>query len=111
MAEVENLYLLDMNGSALKSFAESLQHEFASTKVTHVQGDAASPAVISKLVARALSEEGHLDFFFANAGILELRRRDASKKKTSKDPAAKVEEEMQKQEDDFIEVMRINAMR
>ena len=45
--------------------------DFLSTaKVTTVRGDAADEALISGICKRALQEEGHLDVFFANAGIV-----------------------------------------
>ncbi|KAG8871427.1 hypothetical protein FRB97_008707, partial [Tulasnella sp. 331] len=40
------------------------------TQVTVIQGDAADDSTISTICERAIKEEGHLDFFFANAGII-----------------------------------------
>jgi NAD(P)-dependent dehydrogenase (short-subunit alcohol dehydrogenase family) len=76
--------------------------------------DAANEETIAALVSRVIKEEGHLDFFFANAGIV------AGKPKLSKEEnEASLQTEIQHglrrvQEipgDEFMEVMRVNALK
>lgn len=85
-----HLYLLDFAGDALPELEASLKDAYPETKVrtregdakglfhssmsvslqiTVVQGDAADNTTITSLCQRAISEEGRLDVFFANAGI------------------------------------------
>merc|ERR1712032_1000758 len=103
------LYLLDFDDTHLKPLAEQLRKDFPSTKFTTVKADAASSEAISSLVAKALKEEGHLDFFFANAGISQVRAKagdndgmDALKRLTRL--AAEISDE------EYMEIMRVNAL-
>lgn len=121
----KHLYLLDFDDTHLKPLSQSLQKQYPDIKVqfihngsrltadrqiTHVKADAASSSAISGLVNRALEEEGHLDFFFANAGISQLRSKEKDEAplqglmrlaRTSGDIP----------EDEYTEIMRINALR
>ncbi|BGP26042.1 hypothetical protein JCM10295v2_004985 [Rhodotorula toruloides] len=62
------LYVLDYDGSTLDEFARELQSKHSGLSVTSITADASDTSVISSLCARALKEQGRLDFFFANAG-------------------------------------------
>lgn len=86
------------------------------SQITTIKADAASPAAISSLVDSAMNEEGHLDFFFANAGIAQIQvpilKPDASEEEKTAyvmkgvyRPSAEIEAE------EFVEVMRINVLK
>jgi NAD(P)-dependent dehydrogenase (short-subunit alcohol dehydrogenase family) len=72
------LYLLDLS-DALPGFAADLQKTFPGTKVTWVRGDAADEATVKGIVERAVKEQGKLDFYFANAGISNVRPKEWGK--------------------------------
>lgn len=65
-----HLYLLDFAGENLPNLEETLRKEYPDVKVTTQQADAADEAAISGICKRAIEEEGRLDVFFANAGIV-----------------------------------------
>ncbi|KAG8988275.1 hypothetical protein FRB90_002850, partial [Tulasnella sp. 427] len=65
-----HLYLLDFDGAPLPELKTELEKAYPDTKTTVVQGDAADDATIAALCKRAVDEEGRLDVFFANAGIV-----------------------------------------
>lgn len=104
---VAALYLVDLFLDVL-TFATALQSTFPGTRVVAVQGDAASDAVIQSAVSRALSDNGRLDVFYANAGISHLKPNSSSgpledlltSARTARDVPA----------DEYAEVMRINAL-
>jgi NAD(P)-dependent dehydrogenase (short-subunit alcohol dehydrogenase family) len=85
-------------------------------QITHVSADAASASAISSLVNQAIEKEGHLDFFFANAGISQIVPKTKSEA-AGGDLNDKLRE-IQKltanstaiSEEDYMEVMRINAL-
>ncbi|WWC72001.1 uncharacterized protein I206_105960 [Kwoniella pini CBS 10737] len=108
----KHLYLVDYDDSALPNLKKWLETTYPSTKVTIVKADAASAAAISKLVSQVISEDGHLDFFFANAGISQIRPRntkmDVNKAIGDLKSLARNVEEIDEKE--FEEVMRINAL-
>ncbi|KAG9094922.1 hypothetical protein FRC06_010333 [Ceratobasidium sp. 370] len=64
----KHLYLLDFAGENLPNLEESLRKEYPD--VTVQQADAADEEAISGICKRAIKEEGRLDVFFANAGIV-----------------------------------------
>ncbi|GAA6038097.1 hypothetical protein JCM8097_007544 [Rhodosporidiobolus ruineniae] len=64
------LYLLDFDGSTLDEFAKELEGKHEGLKVHITTGDAASSPLISSLCDQAFKDQGRLDFFFANAGIV-----------------------------------------
>ncbi|KAK8853187.1 hypothetical protein IAR55_003889 [Kwoniella newhampshirensis] len=110
-----HLYLVDYDERPIPAFLDSLSKTFPKTKVTFVKADAASPEVISSLVSSVLEEEGHLDFFFANAGVSQIRPRikdDGSEGmlKALGDLKALIRPVAEIAEDEFNEVMRINAL-
>ncbi|KAF8590932.1 NAD(P)-binding protein [Ramaria rubella] len=88
----KHLYLLDFAGENLPNLKETIEKTYPDVKATTVQGDAADEDTISALCQRALEEEGHLDVFFANAGI--------ATKKALHQTSAK----------EWEEVMRINTL-
>ncbi|GAA6016349.1 hypothetical protein JCM10207_003833 [Rhodosporidiobolus poonsookiae] len=63
------LYLLDFDGSTLDTFARELESKHAGLKVSVTTGDASDSPLIQSLCEQAKQDHGHLDFFFANAGI------------------------------------------
>ncbi|KAG8745210.1 hypothetical protein FRC10_008522 [Ceratobasidium sp. 414] len=77
-----HLYLLDFAGENLPNLEETLRKEYPDVKasllhwchslkqITVQQGDAADEEAISGICKRAVKEEGRLDVFFANAGIV-----------------------------------------
>ncbi|KAF8678396.1 Enoyl-(Acyl carrier protein) reductase [Rhizoctonia solani] len=69
-AGARHLYLLDYDGENLPNLEESLKKAYPDVKVTTQQADAADEAAISEICKRAIKEEGRLDVFFANAGIV-----------------------------------------
>lgn len=128
-----HLYLLDFS-KQVESFSETLQKDFPGTKVssqriqasfpperirgsgvmltrqvTSVVADAASAQAISTLVDRVINEEGHLDFFFANAGITMLPQFRTGDMESQLRGGARRMTEIS--EEEFAEVMRINALR
>lgn len=64
-----HLYLLDFAGDNLPGLKSTIEERYPDVKVTVIQADAADDEAISSVCQQALSEEGRLDVFFANAGI------------------------------------------
>lgn len=77
--------------------------------MTAVVADAASSKAISDLVDRALADEGHLDFFFANAGVTMLPQFRTGDMQTQIQGVSRRLRDVS--EEEFAEVMRINALR
>lgn len=65
-----HLYLIDFAGENLPNLQESIKKDYPDVKVTTQQADAADEKAISEICNRAIKEEGRLDVFFANAGIV-----------------------------------------
>ncbi|AAW45589.1 hypothetical protein CNBH3520 [Cryptococcus deneoformans B-3501A] len=104
---IEHLYLLDYNDKGLPELVSYLKEHYPRTKVTFVKGDAADHKAVSFLVDRTLEEEGHLDLFFANAGISQITKPVKGKSgniMSFSQPFKDVEEA------EFNEIMRINAL-
>ncbi|KAK6909548.1 hypothetical protein I203_103569 [Kwoniella mangroviensis CBS 8507] len=91
----KHLYLIDYDDTALPNLKKWLESTYPSTKVTILKADAASPSTISNLISQVIEENGHLDFFFANAGVSQIRPRNTTPDIDEKE---------------FDEVMRINAL-
>lgn len=76
-------------------------------------GDAASRDVIKGVVDKALQENGRFDFFFSNAGVSMIRPKDAPPRNA--DPRADFAISRRGiadvSEEEWSEVMRINALR
>ncbi|KIR41562.1 2,4-dienoyl-CoA reductase [Cryptococcus deuterogattii Ram5] len=104
---VEHLYLLDYNDEGLPKLVSYLKEHYPGTKVTFVRGDAADHKAVSALVDRTLEEEGHLDFFFANAGISQMAKPVKGKSGNIMSFSRPLKD---LQEDEFNEIMRINAL-
>nr|XP_019003295.1 2,4-dienoyl-CoA reductase [Kwoniella mangroviensis CBS 8507]OCF66756.1 2,4-dienoyl-CoA reductase [Kwoniella mangroviensis CBS 8507] len=108
----KHLYLIDYDDTALPNLKKWLESTYPSTKVTILKADAASPSTISNLISQVIEENGHLDFFFANAGVSQIRPRNTTPdvNKAIGDlqslarPVSKIDEK------EFDEVMRINAL-
>ena len=71
-AGAKALYLLDFNGEALPALEKELNSRFPNCTTVTSEADAADDEVIRKVCERAISEHGHLDVFFANAGPFHL---------------------------------------
>lgn len=71
--------------------------------------DAATGKAISSLVDQAIQDEGHLDFFFANAGVsMAPKKRPADMQEHIQNGARRL---VEIPDEEFAEVMRINALR
>lgn len=66
----KHLYLMDLDGKNLPDLESTIKKKYPDVKVTTLQADAADEAAISSVCRLALQEEGRLDVFFANAGIV-----------------------------------------
>lgn len=78
-------------------------------QVTAVVADAASGKAISSLVDQAINDEGHLDFFFANAGVsMAPKKRPEDMQEHIVNGARRM---LEIPDEEFAEVMRINALR
>ena len=82
-------------------------------KISWVKADAASSSAISSLVNQVLAEEGHLDFYFANAGIVQPQlprsTSSADAKATLKTYMSRTAKDIP--EEEYMHVMRVNALR
>lgn len=107
-----HIYLLDYVDSHFVGLIKVLQKSFPRTRITAVKGDVSDPKAISDLVDRALREEQHLDFFFANAGIIgERLPTDENGKPIIRTAASQMLARISDiREDDFMHVMKINAL-
>ncbi|EJD03154.1 NAD-binding protein [Fomitiporia mediterranea MF3/22] len=88
----KHLYLLDYSGKNLPELQRTIQKDYPDVQVTTVQADAANEEAISNLCDRAIKEEGRLDVFFANAGIVSVDHLDSLTEET------------------FMRTMRVNAL-
>ncbi|KAF9222687.1 NAD(P)-binding protein [Gyrodon lividus] len=66
----QHLYLMDFAPQNLPDLKSTIQKSYPDVKVTTIQADAADDATIAVVCKQAIEEEGQLDVFFANAGIL-----------------------------------------
>ena len=89
----KHLYVVDYNADSLPALKESLEARYPGTKITPIEADAGDEAAISAVCNRAISEEGHLDLFFANAGIVGANLLQST------------------EPDEFMEVFRVNTLR
>jgi len=87
-----HLYLIDFDPTNLPNLKSTIEERYPDVKVTTIAADAASDAAISGVCKQALQEEGRLDVFFANAGIV------------SKDSLQTMEAE------GFMKTMRVNTL-
>ncbi|WWC91683.1 uncharacterized protein L201_006629 [Kwoniella dendrophila CBS 6074] len=108
----KHIYLVDYDDTSLPPLKKWLESTYSSTKVTMLKADAASSSSISNLVKQVIKENGHLDFFFANAGISQLRPRNTSPdvNKALGDLKALIRPVGEIEETEFSEIMRINAL-
>ncbi|KAM0789973.1 hypothetical protein ACM66B_005306 [Microbotryomycetes sp. NB124-2] len=88
----KHLYVMDFNAESLPALKQELEGKYPGIKVTHLQADAADEKAISDVCERAIAEEGRLDFFFANAGIVGLNMLQST------EPS------------EFMEVFRVNTL-
>ncbi|WRT70244.1 uncharacterized protein IL334_007239 [Kwoniella shivajii] len=111
-AGAKHIYMVDYDDQALPALKKWLETTYPSTKITILKADAASPSAISTLVSNIIKENGHLDFFFANAGISQVRPRNTTPdiNKAMGDLRSLARPVNQVDEREFEEVMRINAL-
>lgn len=84
--------MIDFNGESLPALANELEAKYAPLKVTAVTADAASEEAIAGVCQQAIKDNGRLDHFFANAGIVGMNLLNST------DP------------DEFMEVFRVNTL-
>jgi len=87
-----HLYLLDFAGDNLPNLKSTIEEQYPDVKATIIQADAADDIAISGVCQQALGEEGRLDIFFANAGIVTMRNLERTSGET------------------FTNTMRVNAL-
>ncbi|KAI5123637.1 hypothetical protein M0805_001670 [Coniferiporia weirii] len=68
----KHLYLLDFVEDNLPELKQTITTTYPDVKVTILQADASDEKAIAGICKQALEEEGKLDVFFANAGIVSL---------------------------------------
>lgn len=68
-----HIYALDFEPKNFGILEEEARSKFPNTKVTFVQVDACDEAAIQGVCETAVQQEGRLDIFFANAGVLGSR--------------------------------------
>lgn len=66
---VAHVYVTDYVTNELDELRQEMNKRFPDVKVTTVQGDMSDEPTVQALVQRALDEEGHLDIYYANAGM------------------------------------------
>jgi len=66
----QHLYLMDLSGENLPNLKSTIEERYPDVTVTAIQADAADDKAISDVCHRALREQGRLDIFFANAGVV-----------------------------------------
>ncbi|WVR00191.1 hypothetical protein IAU59_007333 [Kwoniella sp. CBS 9459] len=128
----KHLYLVDFDDTPIPALLKFLNDTYPKTKITFRKADAASAAAISALVDQAIAEEGHLDFFFANAGISQVKTKGQATAAPPSAPASPavagvrgpsggaskaladlkvyMRPVAELKEEEFVEVMRINAL-
>ncbi|KAH8119204.1 NAD-binding protein [Phellopilus nigrolimitatus] len=67
-----HLYLIDFVPDNLPELKQSIESTYPDVKVTTLQADAADEKAIAGVCKQAMQEEGRLDVFFANAGIVSV---------------------------------------
>ena len=76
------------------------------SQVDWVHADASDAAAIENLVKQAMDEEGRLDFFFANAGIVQPLSEKRHKGRNIFAERVATETPV----DEYMKVMRVNAL-
>lgn len=71
-----HLYLVDYCPDNLPDLESNLKQSYPEVKVTTIQADAADENAIASVCKLAIDEEGRLDVFFANAGIINTQMID-----------------------------------
>lgn len=67
--DAKHLYLLDSKGDKFSDLRKVIQSANERTGVSTFTGDAADEGLIQSICKQAINEYGHLDVFFANAGV------------------------------------------
>ncbi|ODN73255.1 hypothetical protein L202_07808 [Cryptococcus amylolentus CBS 6039] len=67
-----HIYLVDWQKRHILAIIETIKTRFPNTTLTLIEGDAADAPFVKSVIDRVINDEGHLDFFFANSGVMEL---------------------------------------
>ena len=105
-----HLYLLDYSPDHLETLSTEIHKSFPQTQITFARGDAADSKVVSALVDQVMKEEQHLDFFFANAGILHRPLPAAQKDDLATAVRKSIPQLDRLDDDEIMEVFRVNVL-
>ncbi|KAJ1032021.1 hypothetical protein NDA13_002397 [Ustilago tritici] len=64
---VKHIYVCDIDDENLPSLKEDITKRYPEVKCTAIASDAADEASVTSIIDQAISDNGHLDIFFANA--------------------------------------------
>ncbi|GFZ48747.1 hypothetical protein JCM24511_06496 [Saitozyma sp. JCM 24511] len=118
----KHIYLLDYNPAPLSRLAEALREKYPNTKASPnpmrhsrstVDQDGVLDLAVSALVDQAIQEEGHLDVFFANAGIIQRppKRVGGGGDEIAEELRATGRNMGGIEDTEFMEVLRVNTLR
>ncbi|ODN99065.1 hypothetical protein I350_07220 [Cryptococcus amylolentus CBS 6273] len=109
-----HIYLVDWQKRHILAIIETIKTRFPNTTLTLIEGDAADAPFVKSVIDRVINDEGHLDFFFANSGVMELPGKE-KEERIDDDPGKFLPElwadVFETSEEDFLAYMRINAAR
>ncbi|ODN94730.1 hypothetical protein L198_04874 [Cryptococcus wingfieldii CBS 7118] len=71
-----HIYLVDWQKKHILAIIETIKARFPNTTLTFIEGDAADAPFVKSVIDRVINDEGHLDFFFANSGVMELPEKE-----------------------------------
>ncbi|TYJ53252.1 hypothetical protein B9479_006119 [Cryptococcus floricola] len=71
-----HIYLVDWQKKHILAIIETIEARFPTTTLTFIEGDAADAPFVKSVIDRVINDEGHLDFFFANSGVMELPEKE-----------------------------------
>ncbi|WVQ80899.1 hypothetical protein IAT38_003006 [Cryptococcus sp. DSM 104549] len=101
---VTHLYLVDIDDTGFPALVALLAKDYPNVKVTAIKADASSSPEIIAVVDRAIAEEGRLDFFFSNVGIMQV----VPKGKTVHECFGRNIWEIE--DDEFMQVLKVNTL-
>ncbi|KAA1105613.1 hypothetical protein PGT21_013276 [Puccinia graminis f. sp. tritici] len=68
--DAKHLYLLDLKGDKFPALVKHLKELNPKIGLSTISGDAAEESVVRSVCQKAMDEQGRLDVFFANAGVV-----------------------------------------
>ncbi|WVQ84908.1 hypothetical protein IAT38_007071 [Cryptococcus sp. DSM 104549] len=101
---IAHLYLVDIITVNHPSLVSSLQYNYPTVKITSIQADAASSRDIGTVIDRVMAEEGKLDLFFANAGIMQVEEEGKMTQECYARGICEIGGE------EFLQVIRVNTL-